>query len=134
MKVLYKSNKDKMLLGVCGGLGEYLGIDSSIIRILWVMGSITFAGSGILLYFLMAMILPEEDKVIEENAFYKEQEDFIEHQNHSKTLGIILIVFGVLFILRKFLRFLDFQYIFPIALIALGIFLIIKGGNKHDEE
>ncbi len=56
---LYKSEDNRVLCGVCGGLGEYLGIDPTIIRIVWAI-MIFFAGSGLLLYLLAAIIIPRE--------------------------------------------------------------------------
>lgn len=44
-KKLYKSETDKMLFGVCGGLGEYFDISSTLIRILWVIAILCF-GTG----------------------------------------------------------------------------------------
>jgi phage shock protein PspC (stress-responsive transcriptional regulator) len=61
MKKLYRSTTDRMLFGVCGGLGEYLGIDSSMIRILTILGVI-FSLSGIFwIYLLLALILPTKE-------------------------------------------------------------------------
>ena len=57
MKTLSKS-KNKVIAGVCGGIGEYFGIDPVIIRLLWVL-SIVFAGTGILLYVIAAIIMPQ---------------------------------------------------------------------------
>lgn len=55
-KKLYRSQEDKFLLGVCGGIGEYFGIDPTIIRLLWVL--LACSGSGILVYFIAAVIIP----------------------------------------------------------------------------
>lgn len=57
-KRLYRSGKDKLLGGVCGGLGEYLGIDPVILRIIWIIGTIVTAGTGILLYIIFWIIVP----------------------------------------------------------------------------
>ncbi|MBI9013496.1 MAG: PspC domain-containing protein [Clostridiales bacterium] len=55
-RALRKSREDSMILGVCGGLGEYFQIDSSILRILLVL--FTFlGGSGILFYIIAAIIM-----------------------------------------------------------------------------
>jgi phage shock protein C len=54
--------KDKKLLGVCGGLGDYFDVDPTIVRILFVAGVLLF-GSGILLYIIMAIIMPDESQV-----------------------------------------------------------------------
>ena len=59
-KKLYKSNKDKKLCGVCGGLADYFDIDSTIVRLLWVF-LVLCVGTGILAYFIAALIMPEKD-------------------------------------------------------------------------
>ncbi len=56
---LYLSRVDKYLFGVCGGIGEYLGIDSTIIRILFAF-MFVFGGSGMLLYILLWIIIPSK--------------------------------------------------------------------------
>ena len=56
-KRLMKSDKDKKLFGVCGGLGEYFGIDSIWIRLAWAILVCCF-GTGILLYIIFAIIMP----------------------------------------------------------------------------
>lgn len=62
MKKLYRSKKDRMIAGVCGGIGEYLSIDSTFIRIAFALLSFG-AGSGLLLYIVLAIIIPEEGSV-----------------------------------------------------------------------
>jgi phage shock protein C len=54
--------KDKKIFGVCGGLGEYLDIDPTIIRIIFLVSALIF-GSGVLLYIIMAIIMPDEKPV-----------------------------------------------------------------------
>ncbi len=59
MKKLYRSNVDKRLCGVCGGLAEYFELDSTIIRLLWVI--FTFCGgAGLLAYLIAALIVPNQ--------------------------------------------------------------------------
>lgn len=58
-KKLYKSNTDKKLCGVCGGLAEYLNVDSTIIRLILVF-AVLFAGSGILAYIIAALVIPDK--------------------------------------------------------------------------
>lgn len=54
---LYRSETDKMIGGVCGGLGEYFQIDSTIIRLLWA-ALVLVGGSGILLYLIAWILIP----------------------------------------------------------------------------
>lgn len=56
-KRLYRSRTDRMIGGVCGGLGEYLEIDPTIIRVLWVV--VALMGAGVLAYLVMWIIVPE---------------------------------------------------------------------------
>lgn len=56
-KKLYRSNRDKMLSGVCGGLGEYFNIDPTIIRLIWAI--FAFSGSGILVYLIASIVIPK---------------------------------------------------------------------------
>jgi len=57
-KRLYRSRRDKILAGVCGGIGEYFKIDPVIIRLLWIL--LIFAGgSGILAYLVAWIIIPK---------------------------------------------------------------------------
>ena len=61
MKRLYRSRKDRMIAGVAGGLGEYLGIDSTIIRLLWlILTVVTGVIPGIVLYVLFWLVIPRE--------------------------------------------------------------------------
>ena len=57
-KRLYKSRTDKKISGVCAGLAEYFDIDVSIIRIVWAAVAF-FWGFGIILYIIMAFVLPD---------------------------------------------------------------------------
>ena len=59
-KKIYRSRSDKMLAGICGGLGKYFDIDSSIIRIGWVLATFFSVGIGILVYIILIFIFPEE--------------------------------------------------------------------------
>jgi len=56
-KKLYRSNVNKMICGVCGGLGEYLNIDPTIIRLIWAL--VACSGYGAIVYFVAALIIPQ---------------------------------------------------------------------------
>lgn len=58
MKNLHRSNRNQMLAGVCGGIGEYFGIDPTIVRLLWVL-CCAIGGSGFLAYIIAAIIMPD---------------------------------------------------------------------------
>lgn len=56
-KKLYRNKKDAVICGVCSGIAEYLGIDVTILRVLWAFFGAT--GAGVLLYFICALLVPE---------------------------------------------------------------------------
>ena len=57
-KRLYKSQTDKKICGVCGGIAEYFGIDSTLVRLIWAL-LIFCVGTGLLAYIVAALVLPE---------------------------------------------------------------------------
>lgn len=52
-------SREKMIAGVCGGFAEYLGIDPTIVRIVYVLLTLGTIGTGILCYFIFALVMPE---------------------------------------------------------------------------
>ena len=58
-KQLYRSHTNRMFGGVCGGLGEYLNIDPTVIRLLFVFGVVFGFGSLLIVYLVMLIVIPE---------------------------------------------------------------------------
>lgn len=58
-KKLTKSSENKMISGVCGGIGEYFNLDPTVIRLIWVILTIGGFGTGLLIYIIAAVIIPE---------------------------------------------------------------------------
>ncbi len=59
-KKLYRSRTNRMFGGVCGGLGEFFGLDATLVRLLFVLGTIFGFGSFVVIYIAMILIVPEE--------------------------------------------------------------------------
>ncbi len=59
VKRLYRSRTERMIGGVCGGLGEFLNIDVTLVRLLFVFGAL-FGGPGLVIYLVMLFVIPEE--------------------------------------------------------------------------
>ncbi len=64
-KHLTRSMTDKRLLGVCGGIADYLNVDSAIVRVIWVIASYITAGTGVLVYVLFVFILKNKEELNE---------------------------------------------------------------------
>ena len=58
-KKLYRSRTERWFAGVCGGLGDYFGVDPTLVRVIFVILSLTF-GSGLLVYLVLWLIIPNE--------------------------------------------------------------------------
>lgn len=58
-KRLYRSKSSRILGGVCGGIGEYLNLDPTLIRLLWILFTLAF-GTGIIAYIIAWLIIPEK--------------------------------------------------------------------------
>ena len=56
---IHKSSRDKKISGLCGGIAEWLGVDPTIVRLAWAVLALGW-GTGVLLYFVCALVLPEE--------------------------------------------------------------------------
>ena len=74
-KKLYKSKVDKKVAGVCGGIAEYFNIDSTIVRLAWVLAFFAL-GTGLLAYIICALVMPEQPvNGINEAKVIKEKEE-----------------------------------------------------------
>ncbi|MBQ7975643.1 MAG: PspC domain-containing protein [Clostridia bacterium] len=63
-KKLFRSTTDKKISGVCGGVAEYLGLDSTLIRLLWAAITLFACGTGVIAYIIAALIIPEKETII----------------------------------------------------------------------
>lgn len=128
-KKLYRSRNDKVIAGVCGGLGDYFDIDSTIIRIAWV--AFTFAGgAGIIAYIVAWLLIPLEpsSKIKKEKTEEEHPEVF---HNASLIFGTALIIIGIMLIPGWGWTALISPYFWPVLIICIGIILIIK--HKQEE-
>lgn len=150
MKHLYKSRKDKMLAGVCGGLAEYFEVDPVLVRIIFVVFTI-FGGFAVLAYIIGAIIIPYSPLEPGELAAAASPSPAPPpppappasatpaHNNGALIVGVILMVLGAYFLMRNIPLFHDFywwvhwhihDYIAPVILIMIGTALLIKGTRK----
>jgi phage shock protein C len=62
-KRLYRSRRDRMIGGVCGGLGDYFDIDPTVVRLLFVFGTL-LGGHGVLAYLILLVVVPLEPEEV----------------------------------------------------------------------
>jgi phage shock protein PspC (stress-responsive transcriptional regulator) len=64
---LYRSRNDRLILGVCDGLGEYFEVNSNIVRFMFLISNFFLSGIVILIYFILSGLIPEENQVLKES-------------------------------------------------------------------
>ncbi len=150
-KQMFRSKSDRMLFGVCAGIAKYFEIDPVLVRVLFVISAF-FGGFGVLVYIVLAIVMPEEGKEAPMNKedFKKNAEEFgkemkdsaekfsqdwrehkHEHRYHSGGrfwVGALLLFFGVMFLLGSlgFVAFSIIGHLWPVILILVGISILLR--------
>ena len=118
---LYRSRKDRVLGGVCSGLGQYFALDPVVLRLAFVL--LAFAGMGILAYLILWIIVPERPLDAAEPAYSGPMSD-----RSRMVLAGALVIFGVL-VLASNLRLVfvpDWGQFWPLVLIVVGVALLVR--------
>jgi len=152
MKRLYRSRKNRMLGGVCGGIAEYFEIDPVIVRLIAV-ALFFVGGSAVLAYIIALIVIPYEPVQIAaaspavnlstpaaaDPAPAAEAPRSAASESIPLFLGVVLIVLGVLFLMHNLPFFSPFyswarhyvrHFFWPSILIVFGVFLIARGWKK----
>jgi phage shock protein C len=147
MKRLYKSRKNKVIDGVCGGIAEYLEVDPVLVRIVAVI-FIFMGGSAVIAYIIGMIIIPSEPSTEVKSSGSTQDPNAIpappvhkESRNYTGSLvfGIIMLAFGFHFLLRNiplinhyYLRFWDlgWHFFWPSVLILIGLLIILRSVRK----
>ncbi len=144
-KKLFRSQTDKIIAGVCGGLGKYLNIDPTIIRIAFVILAI-INGAGLIVYIILALVIPKEgqdqrqpvEQTIKEMAdgIKKEAVDMREKMQDQKSwfgekrnvIGLIIVVVGIFALINVLfpMHWISWNIFWPLVLVFIGFYIIIK--------
>lgn len=143
-KRLYRSETEKVLGGVCGGLGEYFDIDPVIVRIIAVLLALGSSGVGIVAYIVAWIIVPlRETYGNEAQATDSDQPVAAQPINttpkeprpawHSYWPGLVLIAIGAFMLMHEYWYWLDFDDFWPAIFVLIGLFLIFRGKKDKAE-
>lgn len=121
-RLLRRSREDRVIAGVCGGLGRYLGVDPVLLRIAFVVLTVT-GGAGVLLYVLALVVIPDQ----------QEHEDLGPAPEARGDLwmyvGVGLIALGSVMLVDQLLPWFD-RVMAPLVLIAVGIGILYRGMQR----
>ncbi|MDP4182044.1 MAG: PspC domain-containing protein [Bacillota bacterium] len=154
VKKLCRSRKNKVISGVCGGIGEYFSTDPTIVRLVWG-AAIFLGGTGFLAYIVAMFIMPKcesddynqfssannEFDISSDKEFYKDFDKkfdnrefddtgYKSHKPDKKLFGLILVALGAFFLARQYLSFISDKVMFPALLIIFGLIFIFKSGRR----
>ena len=114
---LRRSRTDRVLAGVCGGVGRYLNIDPVLLRIIAV--ALIFAGVGVVAYVIAWIVIPEADE--------DEPEASVDPTTRSKAalvMGTSLVALGALLLARTVVPWFDSSLFWPLVVVGGGILLV----------
>jgi len=128
---LYKSRTDRMLDGVCGGIAEFFRLDSTLVRIAWVLLTL-MGGMGILLYLVALVIMPTNPHPVQTTATHPAT-----HDRSTRFWGILLIAVGTVWFLGN-IGFpfwhdwwgFSWDVLLPVLLVLAGVAFIFGGRNS----
>ena len=123
---LRRSPDDKVFGGVCGGLGEYFGIDPVWFRVAFVALVFAGAGGGLILYLIAMIAIPEREADVAPTPSAK-----LSGTQGSIIVGAVLIAIGAIALLNLAIPWID-NLFWPGVLIALGAALLWGGGSRDN--
>ncbi len=139
VRKLYRSRRQKVIGGVCGGFAEYTGMDASLMRVLWVLAAL-FNGAGIVAYLVCLIFLRENPDVSVETKSPTPPRT-------EMTIGLVLILVGAAFLLYNVTGFewwlpwrwhdlvhVHIREIWPILLIVLGAWILLRSRSDDIQE
>lgn len=147
-KKLYRSKNNRVIFGVCGGLGEYFEIDPLIVRILFVVLSL-LNGVGIIAYLILAVLVPEGDKekknkkngnTVEEvqektQELAEELKDGGWIKNVKNIFGFIIVLIGLNALFEQVFQYSPFAWInwgliWGLIIVIIGLKIILSSNKK----
>lgn len=153
---LFRSRDDRMIAGVAGGLAELWDADPSLVRLGWALLAIFTGGIAIIVYIVLAIVVPEEDDVADwtmspgetvggstsaaelaraaraaaREARRQRRELRRASRGHgpragAMVIGLLFILGGAWFLAREYLPWLDWDWVWPTSLVAVGILVLV---------
>ena len=124
---LYRSRRDRFLGGVCGGLGQYFGIDPVIVRLAFVL--LLTTGIGFLAYLVLWIVVPERPLGDEETTMSSTWG----HRDSREVFAWVLMFLGLVILLSNLqvLRWVDWSIFWPVLLMAIGAGLLARHSASH---
>ena len=149
---LERSNTNRVIGGVCGGIAEYLAVDPTLVRVVFVVTAFVTAGLGVLAYIVLLVLMPQPgkpapftnaspptdtttrmdaDSTVTTPATVTPADPAVhqaEAERRRMAFGYLLIALGVAFLLSNagVFRFVQWQFLWPLVLIGIGVLFLVQ--------
>jgi phage shock protein C len=152
---LERSTTNRVIGGVCGGIAEYLAVDATLVRVVFVVATVLTAGFGVLLYIVLLVLMPQPGQpapftgrtattTVADATARAEGEASLatpatvppvdpavhaaEAERRRMAFGYVLIAVGVAFLLSNagVFRFVQWQFLWPLVLIGIGVLFLVQ--------
>lgn len=139
---IYRSDTERVIGGVCGGIGEYFNVDPTWVRVLFVL-SIFAKGLGLLAYLIAWIVIPRRRETagsepVQGDSSGAEAVSAVSGAGTAKRgsgflPGVILVALGGIFLMDRAFYWFDFDYVWPLVIIGIGAALIYRSAGNHRE-
>ncbi len=131
-KKLYRSDTNRMISGICGGLGEYFGMDPTLVRLLVILGFFASYGTAIVIYIIAWIIIPDRmtsgESIPEPDT--TQPPPIPRSTSWALLPGMVLIGLGGMLLIREYFFWFSMGEIWPLLLIGAGLILVFHRGTK----
>ena len=135
-KRMYRSQNNKILAGVAGGMAEYFDVDPAFIRIIFVFVTLMSAGAGFFIYIIMVIVLPIENNIAPsqnpdmdtETKTPQPPTNSAGQYKNRRLFGVIVIAVGLWLLLKNvgLVPSINFGMYWPLLLIGAGLLVLFK--------
>jgi phage shock protein C len=132
---LYRSSSNKVIAGVCGGLGEHFDVDPTLMRLIAVVAALASFGVVLIFYLLAWIVIPQAPLGQPASQDLDQAPAPVMHSEHhvrSYLPGLILVGLGAILLLREYVFWFRMSDLWPILLVILGLFLVLRNGRSTE--
>jgi len=124
VRVLRRSRTDRVIGGVCGGLGRYLDVDPLLMRIAAVALALS-GGAGVLAYLIAWIAIPQAGAADAEPPAPAESSTSV-----SLIAGVLLLLVGAVLLVRQVVPWFETAVVWPLLLLAVGVLVIVSATSR----
>lgn len=136
-KRLYRSTRDRVFGGVCGGLSEYAQVEKGLLRFLTAVATVvTGFFPGLIVYIICVLVIPTEEAVFKDQMYRENGANGAPKapnpENTRMVIGVALILIGVLALAKLLFNWIDWRYAIPVVLVVIGCLMVFRNWRHRE--